>query len=250
MLNLKLRTVPARIQFDAWGFSRTLTPTDLLKPCMTSGTRSNRRVCELSRIMLPPWMSAYSVFRLRSLMVSLVIVALILALVAQSKRALERETRLRKQFSQMKSEARAEAGMRSFLGDLGIVILKDTTRVELVKTGKVQVGQGYTYSITPTGKILGKDVADRISRIMLDPKHYRYMDADDFADPQVGVRLWRGKDSIDILFSPEGSSPSSPHQDVWVSTNPEHGEAFKRVEWSHCFWAADWESLIRELRAN
>jgi hypothetical protein len=96
------------------------------------------------------WVTALTVFKLRSLMVSLAIVALVMALVVQSKRASERERQLRIELSRTRSKSRADEWMRSLLGDLGIVILKDTTRVELLQVGNLKTSPGYSgYSRTP-----------------------------------------------------------------------------------------------------
>jgi hypothetical protein len=176
------------------------------------------------------------------------IVALALALIVQSQRASVLEGQLRIELRKAKLEARADEAVRWFLGDLGIVILKDVEKVELLQIGRAKDNQGY--SRTPTGKVFSKEFGNRIARLVLDKKHYGYIGAsDDIPDPQVGLRLWRGKDSIDLLFSPVGSTPPSSHLGVWVFVTPEHGDIFKIEDRQMCFSDHALEKLVIEANA-
>jgi len=196
----------------------------------------------------PPWMSALAVFRLRTLMMSLAIFAVVLALIAQGRRAAEREKELRVELSQAKSKAWREEEMRAFLGDLGVVILKDSKQVELLQVGRLKGNQ--PYSRAPTGKVFGREFADRIARVMLDINNYAYFDDWGLPKPQAGLRLRRGQDSMDILFSLEGSSGGSAEQNIWVFVNPGHGDNLKIERSERCFYDPDLGKLLSEIKAD
>lgn len=181
-------------------------------------------------------------------MVSLAILALVLALIVQSERAAEREKRLRTAMIQAKSKAYADEKMRCFLGDLGIVILKDVTKIGLLRIGDPKEPV-QSHARTPTGKVFGKPFAGRIGRIFLDTKNYRFLDASDMPDPEIGLRISRGEDSIDLLFSLKPSGPSGGHQDVWAFVHAERGDVFKVNGSQTCFYDPGLEKLLEELKA-
>ena len=97
--------------------------------------------------------------------------------------------------------------------------------------------------------MFSKEFANRSARLVLDKRHYGYLNLSEFSDPQVGLRFWRGKDCIDLLFSFQGSTASSPHQDVWVFVIPEHGDIFKLESPPKCFSDQELEKLVKEANA-
>jgi hypothetical protein len=181
--------------------------------------------------------------RIRTLIVCVATAGLVTALIAQSDRGAEQESRLRRELHRVEAISRAETHMRRAFGDLGIVILKDAQQVELLRVGGR--GADSVFARTPTGDVFGKDFADRLSRCLLNRDHYGYINADDDSDPQIGLRLRRGGDTIDVLFS---HSPPG-HQDVWVFVTPASGDVFKIDGASLCLNDRDLDRLLREASA-
>jgi hypothetical protein len=177
-------------------------------------------------------------------MITVVIVSLLLGLMVQEYRASEREKQLRSQVYQSKARTSEAEAMRGFLGDLGIVILKDPTKVELLKVQKSSVPPGY--SVTPTGRVFGNEWHQRLAGILLDNNLYMSANFDDLPDPEVGLRFWRGEDSIELLFSLE----SSGHLDAWSLVKPETGgpNLAHSTSWQ-CFSDAELEKLVVEIKA-
>jgi hypothetical protein len=64
----------------------------------------------------------------------------------------------------------------------------------------------------------------RAACVLLDYRNFGHVNADDFSDPQIGLRVKSGPSSLDILISLEGSSPTNPHQDVWIEIHGKEGE--------------------------
>jgi hypothetical protein len=179
----------------------------------------------MRHLPLPPWLGFLAAIRIRTLLVGVVFVALVLGMIAQTRRAEERERRLREQLGQARRAAHAEQGIRFLFGDLGIVILKGSTRVEVLQAGTASTTPGDSpHPFVPTDREFGKEYADRLGRALLRPEQYGFLNADDDPVPQVGFRFWSGKDSIDILVD----RSSSPHQDIWAIVRDGSGSAIHR----------------------
>lgn len=157
-----------------------------------------------------------------------VVITLALALVARHTTAERRERVLKARLAQSLGSQFAQEGMNRILSDLGIDILKQSSGVELLrvskKTGSHPEGHSDESAVTPTGVTLEDGVALRAACVLLDHRNFGYVNADDLSDPQVGLRVKRGSSSLDILISLEGSSPTRPHQDVWIEIHDEKGE--------------------------
>jgi hypothetical protein len=179
----------------------------------------------MSRVLLPHLLGLRGAVRIRTLLVAFVVVALILGLVAQTRRAEEREHRLREQLRQARRAASAEQGIRSLFGDLGLVILKGSTRIEVLQAGTASTEPGdFPHPFVPAGREFGKEYADRLGRALLRPEQYGFLNADDDPVPRVGFRFWRGRESIDVLVDRSGSL----HQDVWAIVRDGSGSVIHR----------------------
>lgn len=159
-----------------------------------------------------------------------VVITLALALVARHTTAERRERVMKVRLAQSLRSQFAQEGMNRLLSDLGIDLLKESSGVELLRvskrTGSHPEGNSVERVVTPTGVALEDGVALRAACVLLDHRNFGYVNADDLSDPQVGLRVKRGSSSLDILISLEGSSPTRPHQDVWIEI---HGEGEKLV---------------------
>jgi hypothetical protein len=179
----------------------------------------------MRHLPLPPWLSSLAAIRIRTLLVGVVFVALVLGLIAQTRRAEERERRLREQLGQARRATNAEQGIRSLFGNLGLVILEGSTRIEVLQAGTASTTPGdFPHLFAPAGREFGKEYADRLGRALLRPEQYGFLNADDDPVPQVGFRFWSGKDSIDILVDRSGS----PHQDIWAIVRDGSGSVIHR----------------------
>jgi hypothetical protein len=166
--------------------------------------------------------------RLSTIMTWSAVIALVLALVAQQRAAERRDRALKVQLGQSLSNRFSQEGMNRILSDLGIDILKHASGVELLRVSKRTRsrpdGNPVESVVTPTGVALEDGVALRAACVLLDHRNFGYVNADDLSDPQVGLRVKRGPSSLDILISLEGSTPTRPHQDVWIEVHGEGGE--------------------------
>ena len=153
---------------------------------------------------------------LRSLAVLFMILALVLALVVQQRKAATRVRTLRYALAEAHAIRAADERVQNLLGDRAIFILKTATRVETLS-----VGRGPGYPRTPTGVDLGTAAATRLRLALLDPHNYLYLDADDMPEPQAGFRFRDGDSSLDVLVSLESFNLTSVHEDIWVILNYE-----------------------------
>jgi hypothetical protein len=157
-----------------------------------------------------------------------VVLALVLALIAQQRGAERRDRALKVRLAQSLSNRFAQEGMDRILSDIGIDILKYASGVELLRVSKRTVsnpeGTSIESVVTPSGVALNEGVALRAACALLDHRNFGHVNGDDLSDPQVGLRVKRDRSALDILISLEGSSPSSPHQDVWIQIHDEGGK--------------------------
>jgi hypothetical protein len=170
--------------------------------------------------VMPRW-------KISTLLVAMVMIALVLALVAQQNAADRKERALRARFGQLLHEQYAREGINHLLGDLGLDILKESSSVELL-----HIARPISKSLLPrvegsavtTGMVLEPEIAYRAVCSLLDPRNHGFVNAGDDPDPQIGLRFRKDHSTLDILISLEGSRPGSPHQDVWVEIHDETGK--------------------------
>ena len=151
-------------------------------------------------------------FRLGTLATGTLVIGLVMALVAQQRAADRRERALKARLGQSLLDIHGQDGMRSFMGDLGIVVLKEATSFELLAISSPAGDQAGQDAVIPTGREVDPTIARRLANALLEPANYAYVNGDDLPDPQFGIRLRRGGDMFDILISLE----STAHQDVWA----------------------------------
>jgi hypothetical protein len=179
-----------------------------------------------------------------------VFIGLVLALVAQHRAAVRREQTLKAEWAQDRHYRYARESIDQLIGDLGVVILESPTGIELLRVthaAKASPGGGWGDPVaTATGKELDPEAALRVARALLDRRNHGFLNASDDSDPQVGLRVKRGRDSVDVLISLEGSSKASPHQDVWIEVHDGDG---KRIHAGGpmCFGDPDLQKLAEEL---
>jgi hypothetical protein len=175
----------------------------------------------------------------RRLMVAVALAVLASGLFFQQDRQARREAELKKQLHLAKALSDGHEGMRAFLGDLGILIARNATEAEeLSVTGQYQpLSEGAPpgsmrgfYPVTPSGKILDATSTRRLKGELLDPHNYMYLGMFDLPEPEFGVRLKRGKESLDVLFS-----LSSGHLDVWTFLRDDRGEIIQGNNGWLCF---------------
>ena len=178
------------------------------------------------------------------------VVAIVGAIVLQQERLARREAVFKKQIVIAKALAGGHERMREFLGDLGIVIARCATEAEVLRvtgpfrllpTGSSTTGVTGYYPVAPDGNVLDAAVTRRLAAELLDPQNYIYVGADDLPDPEFGVRLKRGMESLDILFSLR-----SGHLDVWAFQRDERGEVVHGNQGWICFGGDALEQAVRE----
>jgi hypothetical protein len=164
--------------------------------------------------------------RLTAILTWSAVIALALALITQQRTAERRYQALKIRLAQSLPYQFAQEGMSHMLSDLGIDILKQSSGVELLRVSRRTQPDGisYNYVVIPTGMALEDGVALRAASVLLDHRNFGHINGDDLSDPQIGLRVKRGPSSLDILISLEGSSPTNPHQDVWIEIHGEGGE--------------------------
>ncbi len=166
--------------------------------------------------------------RLTTITTWCVVIALAFALIAQQRTAERRERALRARLAQSLRNQYSQEGMQRILSDLGIDILKQSSSVELLRVSRQTrshpEGNSVESVVIPTGVALEDGVALRAACVLLDHRNFGFINADDLSDPQVGLRVKRDRSSLDILISLEGSSPTSPHQDIWIEIHDDEGK--------------------------
>jgi len=184
--------------------------------------------------------------RLDTFMIWSFVLAMVLALVAQKWAAERREQTLKARFAKALAYQYADENRDRTLGDLGIVILKEPTGAELLRVSMPKHSSSGNPVVTPTGYELDMGVAARLGSVLLDRRNYGYLNGGDDSEPQVGLRVRRGEEWIDILISLEGSSPTSPRQFVWVEV---HGKGGKSVHQGslHCLHDPTLQKLAEGL---
>jgi hypothetical protein len=228
---------------------RSLPPARTRRACVDSDAQARRRRLNMQRGNWFPDLPAKTVeamavklsrvrFTVRWAMAFLAVVAIVGALVLQQYRSARREAEFKNQLVIAKALAGGHERMRGFLGDMGIVIARGATRAEVLRvTGRFQLvppGSPITgvtgyFPVAPDGSVLDAAVTRRLVGELLDPQNYIYVGADDLPDPEFGVRLRRGMESLDVLFS-----LSSGHLDVWAFQRDERGDVVKWVVLCMC----------------
>jgi hypothetical protein len=167
-------------------------------------------------------------FTVRWAMAFVAVVAMVGTFVLQQERSARREAEFKKKLVIVKARAGGHERMGEFLGDMGIVIARRATEAEVLRvtgpfqslpTGSPTTGVPGYYPVASDGNVLNAAVTRRLVGELLDPQNYIYVAADDLPDPEFGVRLRRGMESLDVLFS-----LSSGHLDVWAFQRDERGE--------------------------
>ncbi len=93
--------------------------------------------------------------------------------------------------------------------------------------------------------MLDASVTRRLAGELLDPQNYIYIGADDLPDPEFGVRLRRGMESLDVLFS---LSPG--HLDVWAFQRDERGKVVHGNQGSICFGGDALEKIVSGISGS
>jgi len=94
---------------------------------------------------------------------------------------------------------------KSFLGDRAVRIIKDATKVEVfrIKPMKEQKPAGEViggYTVLSAGRDQGPDFARRLASVLLDDKTYAFDRAKGcIFSPGVVFRLWKGKESVEVI---------------------------------------------------
>jgi hypothetical protein len=173
-------------------------------------------------------------------MAAVAVVSLDGALFVEQHRSSRHEAELRKQLVIAKALPSAHTRMRTLLGDMGIVILREASSAEVLRVTGGYPRRSGGYAVSVTGEILGEPFVRGLADVLLDAGNYVYIDADDLSDPVSGVRLWRGRESLDILFSSEAG-----HTDVWAHLRNEQGDVVYEAPSYVCFTNDALERLVR-----
>ena len=189
-------------------------------------------------------------FTVRLAMAIVAVVAIVVAFVLQQERSARQEAEFKEQLAIAKARAGGHERMRGFLGDMGIVIARGATEAEVLRvtgpfrslpTGSAPTKIAGYYPVAPDGNVLNAVVTRRLAGQVLEPQNYVYVGADDLPDPEFGVRLKRGLESLDVLFSLR-----SGHLDVWAFQRDERGEVVRGNQDSICFGGDVLEQIVRE----
>lgn len=104
--------------------------------------------------------------------------------------------------------------LRQVVGDRGISVLRDATRVEAFRIAdtddldyafgrhkdvRSDLGKIDGYTITSRGEEIGRGFAERLSGYLLEGKHY-FISLDCLPDPGVAFRVWRGRESVSLII--------------------------------------------------
>lgn len=191
-----------------------------------------------------------SAFKVRTLLAVLAFFSLALALVIQERRATKRELQLKKELAIARLAPYGYERRQSLLTGIGMVILEDASQAEVFRVaGSYQVapkqpGKGRflgEYPVALTGEVLGKQFVSRLSAELMDYRTYIYLGAFDDPNPYFGIRLWRGRESLDILFKFTDS-----HLDMWVFQRNGEGEVVHGNNGWMCVSSEALEKLARE----
>jgi hypothetical protein len=189
-------------------------------------------------------------FTMREVMLAVALTAAVVAVFLQRERFARRETELKKRLVIARELPRGYEGMRALLGDMGIVIARSATKAEVLRvTGPYQVltsrpppvgAHGY-YPVSLTGEMLDATLTRRLACELLEPRNYIYIGSSDLPEPKFGVRMWRGKESLDVLFNLDPG-----HIDVWAFLRDERGELIHGDDGWICFGGDTLERLVRK----
>ena len=189
-------------------------------------------------------------FTLLGMIAAVAFIALVCGLFFQQSRQALREAELKKQLALAKALTTGHERMRESLGDMGILIARNAIEAEkLSVTGKYQPLSEVSppaslrgcYPVTPSGEMFDATFTRRLTGELLDPHNYMYIGASDLPEPEFGVRLRRGEESLDVLFS-----LSSRHLDVWTFLRDERGEIIQGNYGWLCFPGDALEQLVRK----
>jgi hypothetical protein len=153
------------------------------------------------------------------MMVAVAVMALAGALVVERQRHTRREAELGRQLVYARAGRTAPERMLAFLSDTGIVTLGEASEAEVLRVIDGPPSRFRGYPVTETGEVLGGPFVRRLAGVLLDAGNYIYLNADALPTPDTGVRLRRGKECVDILFSVHDG-----HTDVWAFPRERRGE--------------------------
>jgi len=122
---------------------------------------------------------------------------------------------------------RSEENRRDVFGDLGTAILWDPSRIEVLEVdpegrlkGRHMDGKVWLDVLRAKGVDLGRKFAGELAGFFLGD--FQWYAFDDLPEPEDGYRIWRGHETMDLLYSIQ--PPGSSHVDVWVYVKDSHGD--------------------------
>lgn len=185
--------------------------------------------------------------RLTTFLFWVFLIGLILGLAIQLEVVRRREQAANAQVMSMLRGRVAQIVMAQVLGDQAIDILKQSTGAELLRVPKSKDGRLPDVSdFQSTGIPVEDGLSFRVACSLLDHRNFGYTNSDDDPVPQVGLRFRRGAACLDLFFSSEGSTPASPHQDVWIKVNDPAGNVVHRFG-RICMYDPDLQKLVEVL---
>jgi hypothetical protein len=171
------------------------------------------------------------------------------ALLVVEHRHSVREANLKEQLVIARALPSAHTKMRTLLGDMGIVILGEVRVAEVLRvTGSFRASAtpgslpaSGSYPVAATGEFLSEPFLRQLAGVLLDAHNYVYLSNCDFSDPRFGVRLRRGKETLDILFCLD-----TGHLDVWAFLRDDRGEIAHGNQGYVCFFGVTMKRLVKE----
>ncbi len=160
-----------------------------------------------------------------------VVVALVLALIAQQIAADRRERAWRIASIRTQRKYREWAALDQLVTAQVTDILKNASSVELLRVAQPTSGVSGKASdmgvVSATGMNLSPEIALRVGCVLLDHRYYsstNHMYRLNFSAAEIGLRIKAGSETLDVLIGLGPTSPGSPHQDVWIEIRDEAGQ--------------------------